>query len=137
MEKPRAGNGSDNDGRGAPPLGRERRSGPRVIVVLDKPKELGVIRRIRTQVQPPTLCILVLQAVVESLVVTEVKALLLKLPFEIPVSLGYKEKSRGHVLNGRNDLAPILLRRRLPDPAPPRALENSVQQKHRHVTSDS
>src|SRR5262245_743475 len=87
--------------------------------------------------KPYTLRIAMLQTVVEPLVVTKVEPLVLQLPFEVPVSLGNKEKVRISSLNDRNKVAPVFRCRRFSRTAAPRAFEDRIEQQHRHVTANA
>ena len=87
--------------------------------------------------QPHTLGVVMLQAVVEPLVVTKVEALLLQLPLEVPVSFGNKEEVGIVFFDGRNQIAPVFCCRRLSRAAAPGAFEDRIKQQHRHVTTDA
>src|SRR5262245_9717399 len=78
-----------------------------------------------------------LQTVVEPLVVTKVEPLLFQLPFEVPVSLGDKEKVRISSLNDRYKVEPVLRCRRFSHTAAPRAFEDRIEQQHRHVAANT
>src|SRR4029077_7364530 len=120
--------------RGCPLLPRrECRCCPGFVVVFNEPKELCLIGEISAEMKPHTLRIVMLQAVIEPLVITEVEPLLLQLPLEAPVSLGDKEKFRIRSLDGRNKLTPVFRCRPLSRAVAPGAFEDRVQEQHRHV----
>ena len=106
-------------------------------MVLDEPKELCLVSEVSTEMQPHTLGIVMLQTVVKALVVTKVEALLLQLPFEVPVSFGNKEEVGIGFFDGRNQLAPVFCCRRLSRTAAPGTFEDRIKQQHRHVTTDA
>src|SRR2546427_121687 len=66
-------------------------------------EELPPVCRVGTEMQADFIRAVMLHPVIESLVVTEVEPLLLKLPFEIPISLGDEEKVRLCLLDGGDD----------------------------------
>src|SRR5262249_42708520 len=57
----------------------------RFIVVLEETQQLLLVSHCGAQMQPDALWVVVLEPIIKSLVVTEVEALLLQLPFETPV----------------------------------------------------
>ena len=61
-------------------------------MVFGEPKQFFLITKIGTQVLANACCVVVLQAIVESLVVTEIETELLKLPLCIPIGLGDKQE---------------------------------------------
>ena len=76
-------------------LGRsEGRCGARLVMVLEEAQQLGLIRRIGVQVKTNAFGILVFQAIVEPLVVTEVKSFLLQLPLQVPIGFGDEKEVR-------------------------------------------
>ena len=87
---------------------RKSRCGPRLIVVLEEAKQLLLVGKISTEMKPNTLCIVMLQAIIESLVVTEVEPLLLQLPLQVPVSFGNEEELRMLFPDGWDYVSPVL-----------------------------
>jgi hypothetical protein len=79
-------------------------------VIFDETKQLLLIPQLRTEMKPNTFGILMLQAVIEPLVIAEIKPLLLKLPLQIAVGLGDEEKVRMKFLHSGNDFVPIVSR---------------------------
>jgi hypothetical protein len=63
-------------------------------VVLNEPDQPLLVRQIGAEMQADALRTATLQAVIEPLVVTVIKALLLQFPFQIPVGLGDEEEIR-------------------------------------------
>src|SRR5258706_5655133 len=81
--------------------------------------------------------IAMLQPIVELLVITEVEALLLKLPLQIPISFGDEDEIRMRFLYDGNQISPVLRCRPWTRAAAPGPLEDRVQQEHGHVAADS
>src|SRR6266404_2359616 len=84
-----------------------------------------------------TLRVVVLQAVIELLVVAEVESLLLKLPLQVPISLGNEEEAGMRFFDGGDHINPVLRGRPLTRAAAPGALEDRIGQKHRHIAADA
>jgi hypothetical protein len=53
-----------------------------LIVVLDEPKQLVLVGRVCTEMKANALCVVMFQAIIESLVVTKVESLLLQVPLQ-------------------------------------------------------
>src|SRR5208282_4740305 len=87
--------------------------------------------------KPNILCIVMLQAIIEPLVVAEAEPLLLQLPLQVPVSLGNEEEVRLRSLDGKDHVAPVFGWRPFTRTAAPGAFEDLVQQKHGHVATDA
>ena len=49
-------------------------------MVLEEAKQLLLVGKVSTELKPNTLCIVMLQAIIEALVIAEVEPLLLQLP---------------------------------------------------------
>ena len=62
-------------------------------MVLDETKQLLLVSKVRTEMKPDALGVVVLQPIIEPLVVAEVEPLLLQLPLQVPVSLGNEAES--------------------------------------------
>jgi len=77
-------------------------------VILNEAKKLVLIGEIGAQMEPNTLCIVLLQTVIQLLVIAKVESLLLKLPFQVPVSFSDKQKFRMRFFDGGDDIEPIL-----------------------------
>src|SRR5262245_25846096 len=117
--------------------GGEGRCSSGFVVVLDEPKEFLLVGEVAGEVKPYTIRITMLQTVVEPLVVTKVEPLLLQLPFEVPISLGDKEKVRISSLNHGDKVAPVFRCRLFSRTAAPRAFEDRIEQQHRHVAANA
>src|ERR1039457_6148409 len=76
-----------------------------------------------------------LQAIIESFVVAEVEPLLLQLPFQVPICLGYEEEAGVRLLDGGDHVKPILCRRSCSCARSPGSLKDRIHQQHRHVTA--
>ena len=76
------------------------------------------------------------QAIVKLFVVTKIEALLLKFPFQVPISLSDEQEAFVLLLDSRDHVNPILCYGSRSSPAAPRALENRVCKKHGHVAAD-
>src|SRR5271170_2207144 len=109
----------------------------RLIVVLEEAKQLLLVVKVGTEMKPNTLCIIMLEAIIEPLVVAEVEPQLLQLPLQAPVSFGHEEELRMPSLDGCDYATPVLVWRPLPCAAAPGAFEDPVQQKHSHVAADT
>src|SRR5580704_7101203 len=117
--------------------GRKGRCSPRLIVVLEEAKQLLLVGEVSTEMKPNPLCIVMLQAIIEPLVVAEVEPLLLQLPLQVPVSLGNEAEVWMRSLDGRDHVTPVLGCRPLPCTTAPGAFEDLVQQKHGHIATDA
>src|ERR1700691_695337 len=67
---------------------------PRFVVVLNKANQLLLVSKIRTKVKSNTFRLVVFQAIIKLLVITEIEALLLQLPLQIPIGFGDKHEAR-------------------------------------------
>src|SRR5271165_1675485 len=105
-------------------------------MVLEEANQPLLVGKVSTEMEPNTLCIVMLQTVIEPLVVAEIEPLLLQFPLRVPVSLGNEAEVRMRPLNGRDHVTPVLGGRPLPCTTTPGAFEDLVQQKHRHVATD-
>src|SRR5215469_7595995 len=106
-------------------------------MVLDKTKKLIVVSRVVAEMKPNALRVSMFQPVIQPLVITEIETLLLEFPFEIPVSLGDEEEIRMRLHYRRDHVHPIIGGGGCADVALPRALEDGVEQKHRHVAAQA
>src|SRR6201987_4543121 len=88
--------------------GRKHRCGARLIVILKEAKQLLLVGKVRTEMKPNTLCVAMLQTIIESFVVAEVESLLLQHPLQVPVGLGNEEEVRMRSLDGGDHVAPVL-----------------------------
>src|SRR5689334_5659250 len=85
----------EGDRRGGPVhFGRERRGGPRLVVVLEKAHRPPLVLGIRAEVIDDRSGVRLPQTIVEALVVRVVEALLLQGCLEIPVRLGHEQEVR-------------------------------------------
>src|SRR6266481_6721571 len=84
-----------------------------------------------------TLRVVVLQAVIELLVVAEVETLLLKLPLQVPISLGNEEEAGMPFLDDGDHIKPVLRCQRRTCEVTPRADEDCIQEEHRHVAANA
>src|SRR5580700_9458640 len=100
MEESCPGQGGYCDCRGPFPCRRKGRCGPWLIMVLEEAKQFILICRGGTEMKPKILCVVMLQAIINPLVVTEVEPLLLQLPLHIPVSFGNEQELRVRFLDG-------------------------------------
>src|SRR5262249_36597421 len=107
--------------------GNECRCRPRLVVVLNETNQPLLVCRIRTEMKPDAFCVVIHQAVIQPLVVTEVEPLLLKFPFQVPVRLGDEEEIGMCRLNGRDQVGPVLRSRLLTRAGAPRAFDDCVQ----------
>src|SRR5580692_1994521 len=123
---------------GSPLLcGPKGRRGSRLVVVLEEANQLLLVGKVSAEMKPNSLCIVMLQAIVEPLVVTEVEPLLLQLPLQVPVGLGNEAEVRMRSLDGWDHVTPILGWRPLPCTTAPSTFEDLVEQKHGHVATDA
>mmetsp|Transcript_15029 Transcript_15029/g.36399 ORF Transcript_15029/g.36399 Transcript_15029/m.36399 type:complete len:440 (+) Transcript_15029:458-1777(+) len=138
--KPRDSEG--NDGRSAVKVGvLPSVCCPLFIVILQKPNELVLIVQVSLEVAHHGPGVPQLQAVVEGLVVTEVKALLLKLILPVPVALGNKLEVAvdplGPLDGGRPELPLGPLLPKGAEALPPSLLQDILTHEHCHVTPHS
>ena len=109
--------------------GKARR-GARLVVVLEEARQPILIVEARRQMGAQRAGIGIAQPVVQTLVVAVVEALLLQVPFEVPIGFGQEGEAGMGPAHGRDRRRPE--RRRRPAPG---ALEDLGQDKHRHVAA--
>src|SRR5687767_12590997 len=84
-----------------------------------------------------TFGIAVRQAIIESLVITEVESLLLQLPLSIPVCLSDKKKLAWRTFYRRNQIGPVFSGGLQSGAAAPGLFKDRVQEKHRHIAANA
>src|SRR5271168_1273038 len=97
IKEAQAGRQEGDHGRGLVLRPGEFGRGARLVVVFEKADELVLIVEAGEQVATDRRDIALSQAVVESLVVAIIEALLVQRPFEVPIDLGHK--SEGGILS--------------------------------------
>ena len=97
---------------------------PGFVVVLDETNQLALISKIGAEMKADALSIAVFEPIVKFLVIAEVETLLLKLPLQIPISLGNKEKSGKLFLTAQITSAQYSVAGAVPGAAAPGAFEN-------------
>ena len=118
-------------------LCRKSGCGPRFIMILEEPNQSLLISRVCQQVRPHAFRIFMAEPIVESLVVTIIKTLLLQYPLHVPVGFRNKKKIRKLLFDRWNHRCPIVLCRRLSRPGSPGSGKDLIQEKHCHVASHS
>src|SRR5580704_11080988 len=101
MEEPCSREGGYCDCGGLLLCGRKGRRSPRFVVVLEEAEQLLLVGKVSAEMKPNSLCIVMLQAIIEPLVVAEVEPLLLQLPLQVPISLGDEAEVWMRFLDGR------------------------------------
>ena len=89
-------------------FGRKRRCCPRLIVVFQEAKQLLLVGKVSTKMKADTFRIIMLKPVIESLVIAEVKPMLLQLILQVPISLGNEAHVRVRLLNGAGSQHPSI-----------------------------
>jgi hypothetical protein len=126
-----------HDRRRAEAIGREHRSGARLVVVLQEADEMRLPGGIREQVRPYAACVADGEAVVQALVVAEVDALIDEVGFAIPVRLCEEEELGMEAPQRTCHLAPVRLGSNGLQPIAPRRRSDVVEEEHRHVAADA
>src|SRR5882672_4130001 len=137
MEEPCARKGRHGQSGDLLLCGWENRGSPRFIVVFYEAKQLSLIGKICTEVEPNAFCAIVLQPVIEPLVVAEIEPQLLQLPFHVPVSFRNKLERRILFLDSRDHISPVFRCRTLARATVPGLPENRAKNQHRHVASNA
>ena len=106
-------------------------------MILNKTKEFLLVGKISTQVKAKALWVVVFKPVIERLVVTHVESLLVKLPLQAPIGFGNEEEAGMRLLDGGDYIDPVLACRPLTRACAPGALEDRIQQKHRHIEANT
>ena len=96
-------------------------------MVLDEAKQLLLVGKISREMKPNTLRGAMLQAVVEPLVLTEIKCLLMQFALKIPVRLGHKDEVLMRFPGRPDHVNPVLRGWPLARTATPCAFEDLVQ----------
>src|SRR5690606_11909874 len=113
---------------------------PRLVVVLEEMHGLALMLRVGAEMRTKALSVRAAEMIVERLVVREVEALLLELPFAVPVGFGDEDEAGG----SRPDLRDRGRPKRLeygrvavgqPRGRTPRALHHVRAEQHRHVAA--
>ena len=108
MEEFGSGERGDGHGRCSALLRREGCRSPGLIVILDETDQLILVIKDGAKMKTDTLGILVLQAIVQPLVVAEIKPLLLKLLLKVPVGFRHEEEMGVLRTNGLDHLWPVI-----------------------------
>src|SRR6516162_1124579 len=135
VEEPCAGQSGRRYRRRSLFRSRETLRRTRLVVVLNEAQKLVLINRFSRKMEADTFCVVMLEPIIESFVVTEVKALLLQLPLEIPISLGNEAEVGMRLLDGGNYVNPVFCRRSGSSAFAPGAFKDRVQQQHSHVAT--
>jgi len=135
VKQPRARQRCDHDGGGPSPCRAKGRCGARLVVVLDEAQQSALAGGVSGQVKPDRLGRLVQEAVVESLVVTVVEALLEQLPLQVPVGFGDEDEARPALADAADDLGPVFLTGRPSRAVSPGPAEDAVDEQHGHVAA--
>ena len=119
-----------DDGRRLVDAGRERRRGPRLVVVLQEAGQPVLVIEPGQEVLAHRPGVPLAQAVVQPLVVGVVEPLLLQRPFEVPVDLGHEAEVGDLLPHAPGRLRPERLGADAPGP-----LEDLGQDEHGHVAA--
>src|SRR6516225_7399476 len=130
MEEPQSRGQEGDDRRRLMLSPRKFGRGARLVVVFEKARELVLVIEPGEQMTTDRPGMTVSQPVIEALIVTIGKTLLLQGPFEIPIHLRHKGEVRIFLVHRRGRLRPERLRRQSPS-----ALEYVRQKQHRHVAA--
>jgi len=106
-------------------------------VILNKAKEFLLVGKISTQVKANALWVVVFKPVIESLVVTDVESLLVKLPLQTPVGSAMKSKPGCDCLMAGITSTSTRLPAVDPRGCSRGALDDRIQQKHRHIAANT
>ena len=104
-------------------------------MIFEEAQKLFLVGQISAEMKASAFCVVMLQAIVEPLVVAEIKALLLQLPFQVPIGFSDEAEVRVSMLDRRNHVNPILRRRCRSCATTPGAYENGIQEQHRHIAT--
>ena len=133
VKQHRSRQGHAHDGCCAMFLWRECCGGSGFVMILEKAYQATVVSRITLQMLPYRLDLSMFQPVIQPLIVAIVESLLLQFPFEIPVRFSHKEELPMAPSYGGDQLGPILSRRLLTGPLPPRPFKDRIDEQHCHI----
>src|SRR5215210_6961881 len=99
-------------------------------MVLDESDQFFLVGLVGTEMESHFFCGTVFQTVVQPLVITVVKSLLLKLPLEVPVGLCDEQDARISLTRGLDDIRPIFSPWCLTCTRSPGSLEDWIRHEH-------
>ena len=104
-------------------------------MIFDEANQPFLIAWIGTEMQPNTLGVLMLQAIVEPFVVAEIESLLLQFPLQVPIGLGHEQDVRIPLFHSADQLWPVFGLRHGARAAAPCPRKDIVEQQHGHIAA--
>src|SRR6516162_11186713 len=104
-------------------------------MIFEEAQKLFLVGQISVEMKASAFCVVMLQAIVEPLVVAEIKVLLLQLLFQVPIGFSDEAEVTVSMLDRRNHVNPILRGRCRSCATTLGAFENGIQEQHRHIAT--
>src|SRR5215469_11343027 len=130
VNKPEAGTKKGQNCGSLMSFRRKNGGGARLVMVLKKPDRLSLIIHVRAEVIANGPRVTFAQTIVKTFVVGVIEALLLELPFQVPVGLGHKEEAGLPRTSSRDRFGPERF-----GALAPGSLEDVGENQHRHIAA--